>query len=254
MQIQRLATGLLLLSLLHCGHAAGSGTDIKSYTGNAYDSGGRLLYRETHFIQDGSRLILYRCTDGRAFARKNVEGDGAAPNFDFSDGRDGYREGVRNTGNVREVFWRDGADKPLKQTAVAKTGAVVFDAGFDAYVRQHWTALERGDALRARFLVPSRLGAIGIRLQQREGAPAGFLDLGMRLDAWYGFAAPEFRLRYRKTGRWLSRFEGIGTIRNAAGSYPKLRIEFPDAPVVVPLSALQSARNAALASSCGAGM
>ena len=245
----------LLLSLLPCAHVAGSNAaGVQRYTGNAHDSGGRLLYRETHYVQGRSRLVLYRCADGRAFARKQVQGEGAAPDFEFSDGRDGYREGVRGSSGGREVFWRAAAGKPLKQAAVAKTGAGVFDAGFDAYVRQNWAALERGQAVRARFLVPGRLGAIGIRLQPNPGAPAGFVDFGMRLDAWYGFAVPEFRLRYRKADRWLSRFEGIGTIRNAAGSYPRLRIDFPDAPATATAADLQSARDATLVSSCGGGM
>lgn len=254
MHIPRWATGLLMLSLFPCAQASKGEPAIQRYTGNAHDSGGRLLYRETHFIQGASRLVLYRCTDGRAFARKQVEGSGATPNFDFTDGRDGYREGVRGAATAREVFWRAESGKALKRTSVAKTGAAVFDAGFDSYVRKHWAALERGEVLRAKFLVPSRQGAIGVRLQSRPGAPAGFLDLGMRLDAWYGFAAPEFRLRYRKTDRWLSRFEGIGTIRNAAGAYPKLRIEFPETPSAATPAELQSARDIALATSCGAGM
>lgn len=248
-------TGLLVLALAPCAQAAGvDAAELRRYTGNAYDSGGRLLYRETHYLQGRSRLVLYRCADGRAFARKQVQGEGIAPDFDFSDGRDGYREGVRGGAGGREVFWRGGAGKPLKQTALAKTGAGVFDAGFDAYVREHWAALERGQATRARFLVPSRLGAIGIRLRSRAGAPAGFADFGMRLDAWYGFAVPEFRLRYRKADRWLSRFEGIGTIRNAAGTYPRLRIDFPDGPAAATAADLQTARDATLVSSCGGGM
>ena len=256
MQLRRWMAALLLslLSLLPSAHAANGDTAIRRYTGNAHGSDGRLLYRETHYLQGASRLVLYRCADGRAFARKQVEGSGAAPDFDFSDGRDGYREGVASSAGGREVFWRAGTGKPQKLARVAKTGAGVFDAGFDAYVRQHWAALDRGETLRARFLVPSRLGAIDIRLQPRPGAPPGFLDLGMRLDAWYGFAAPEFRLRYRKADRWLTRFEGIGTIRNAAGTYPKLRIDFPDAPAAATASELQSARLQTLVSACGGGM
>lgn len=227
---------------------------VRSYTGVARDTGGRVIYRETHFLEGDSRLVLYRCADGRPFARKRVDGKGIAPDFDFTDGRDGYREGVRAAKVGREVFWRDDGKQALKQAAVAKTGASVFDAGFDAYVREHWADLAAGKAMRARFLVPSRLDALGIRLQSQPGAPTGYLDLAMRLDAWYGFALPEFRMRYRTSDRWLSRFEGIGTIRNAKGAYPKLRIDFPETPVAVAGSALQQARSVALVAGCGAGM
>jgi hypothetical protein len=234
--------------------AAYDASSLQRHTGIAHDARGRVLYRETHYVDGASRLVLYRCSDGRAFARKRVDGSGIAPDFDFLDGRDGYREGVRNAAGGREVYWRAGSGKPQKQAAVAKTAASVFDAGFDAYVRQHWTALAGGTPMRARFLVPSRMDAVGIRLQSRPGAPPGFLDLAMRLDAWYGFALPEFRMRYRKADRWLARFEGIGTIRDASGAYPKLRIDFPDRPTAVGRAELQEARTTPLADACGSGM
>ena len=72
----------------------------------ASDSGA-LLYREAHYVEPApraGRLVVYRCPDGRPFARKRVEGGGAAPDFLMEDGRDGYREGVRSNGRAREAF------------------------------------------------------------------------------------------------------------------------------------------------------
>ena len=58
----------------------------------------RLLYREEHLVQPGAspeRWVVYRCPDGKPFARKRVAAGGARPDFALEDARDGYREGVR---------------------------------------------------------------------------------------------------------------------------------------------------------------
>lgn len=231
---------------------------VVRYVGEARDPGGRLLYRETHYVDrrgaDPRRVVLYQCADGRAFARKTVDGAGPAPAFAFLDARDGYQEGVRTQGGTREVFWQDGKAAPLKRAAVAKTGATVFDAGFDAYVREHFLALQQGKTVRARFLIPSRQSAIGVSVKPVAGAPAGYLDLKTRLDAWYGFALPELKLRYRIADRRLMRFEGIGTIRDGKGGHGKLRIDFAQPAVAIEAVDMQRVRELPLGGACGGGM
>jgi hypothetical protein len=231
---------------------------VVRYVGEAHDPGGRLLYREAHYLDNRGaaprRVVLYQCADGRAFARKTVDGAGAAPAFAFLDARDGYQEGVRTEAGKREVYWQAAKASPVKRLAIGKTGASVFDAGFDAYVREHFAALQQGKTLRARFLIPSRLSAIGVSVKPMTGAPPGHLDLTTRLDAWYGFALPELRLRYRIADRQLVRFEGIGTIRDAKGGHGKLRIDFAQAAAAVDAGELQRAREAPLGGNCGGGM
>ena len=228
------------------------------YVGEARDPDGRLLYREAHYLDTRSaaprRVVLYHCADGRAFARKTVDGDGPAPAFAFFDARDGYQEGVRLQAGQREVFWQGGKAQPIKRGGVDKTGATVFDAGFDVFVREHFARLQAGERLRARFLIPSRQSAIGVSVKPVAGAPAGHLDLTTRLDAWYGFALPELRLRYRITDRQLVRFEGIGTVRDGKGGHGKLRIDFAQPAVVVGPQDLQRARDVPLGGACGGGM
>lgn len=231
---------------------------IVRYVGDARDTGGRLLYREVHYLDTRSaaprRVVVYQCADGRAFARKTVDGAGSAPAFAFIDARDGYQEGVRVQAGKREVFWQAAKAATVKRSPIDKTGATVFDAGFDAYVREHFASLQQGKALRARFLIPSRLSAIGVSVTPVTGAPAGYMDLKTRLDAWYGFALPELRLRYRVADRQLVRFEGIGTIRDAKGGHGKLRIDFTQAPVAIDPGDLQRARDVPLGGNCGGGM
>ena len=250
-QFAALAFAAALIILPDSALAAG---DVQRYTGEAFDAKGRLAYRETHYLDrrtaQTQRVVVYQCPDGRAFARKRVAGAGVAPDFRFVDGRDGYEEGVAGAGSGREVFWRTGEGQAMRRKPVAQLRADVFDAGFDAFVRRHWDNLARGETVRAQFLIPSRLEALPISLRPDPSAPRGELALRMRLDAWYGFAAPELRLRYRVQDRWLASFEGPGTIRDARGKHQPVRIEFARAPQAASVADLQAAQARPLASSC----
>lgn len=195
--------------------------------------GGRLLYRETHWTTSGptpERWVLYRCADGKPFARKRVvaAASPAMPDFALEDARDGYREGVRGTPANRSVFVRaPGGTESSRPLALPADG--VIDAGFDAAVRKHWRTLTSGDPLRLQFLLPSRQRFFPVRVQRVSsnawnGIPAE--QLRMKLDAWFGFAVPEVNLVYAREDRRLLEFAGTGNLRDARGSYPQVRIVF----------------------------
>ena len=223
--------------------------------------GGALLYRESHWLyREGAaarRLVLYRCPDGRAFARKTVLERAApqAPDFDFEDARDGYREGVRSTPGGRVVYVRPRAGAPLRERRVDVPPNAVIDAGFDASVRQHWDRLRAGRELAQPFLVPSRMDFIPVRVRpgpqvEWRGTPAQRMT--MRLDRWYGFAAPSMELTYASADRRLLEFAGIATIRDATGRHQDVRIVFPQALAPADAGALQRALASPLVSRCGA--
>ena len=216
---------LLLLALLA---GTGEAAAIERYEGMAFaKKGGNLLYYESHWIQDaGQRLVLYRCPNGAAFARKNVNGAGIAPDFDLLDGRDGYREGVRTRNGRREVYVQPLAGVAEKNKPLAQANGQVIDAGFDAYVRTHWDTLGQPKSGGIRFLVPSRLETLDFKLSPLA-SDGGTRRYRLALDAWYAGALPSLVLTYDAKDRRLMRFEGIGNIRDAAGNYPAVRIEFP---------------------------
>ncbi|MGQ4660880.1 hypothetical protein [Lysobacter sp. F6437] len=206
------------------------------YEGLAYSTtDGGLSYREVHwrYRQHGrpARLVVYHCANGEPFARKHLVDSGrpGAPDFDFLDARDGYREGVRKAGDLREVYWQASGDRAMKTAMLEPTANAVIDAGFDSLVRARWQALQRGTAVSAAFLLPSRLDFIDVSIDKVESAnePDGTTRLRMELDAWYGFAAPKTELVYRNSDRQLLRFEGVGTIRDKQGRHQQVRIEFP---------------------------
>jgi hypothetical protein len=224
----------LALVCLASGLAGAHARAADRYEGRAHVDGA-LAYSETHwrYREQGrpARLVLYRCADGTAFARKRmrVVGRAASPDFDFEDARDGYREGVRSTGDGREVYWQARRDAPMKSRALSVGADSIIDAGFDAMVRERLAALASGKRVEAEFLLPSRLDFIDVAIARDDSADVagGTLPLRMNIDAWYGFAAPGTRMLYRRSDGWLLRFDGIGTIRDARGRHQRVRVEFP---------------------------
>lgn len=220
---------------------------------------GALRYRESHWLyREGAaarRLVLYQCPDGRAFARKTVleRSPAQAPDFDFEDARDGYREGVRSTPGGRVVYVRERAGAPLRERRVKLPPNAVIDAGFDASVRQRWEELRAGLEVTQPFLLPSRMDFIPVRLRPGSridwrGVPAQRLT--MRLDRWYGFVAPTMQLTYASADQRLLEFAGIATIRDASGRHQDVRITFPHAPRPADAQALQQALSTPLVRNC----
>lgn len=194
---------------------------------------GRLLYREVHYQdRDGDaarRVVLYRCPDGAAFARKIVRTQSAAtePDFAFHDARSGYREGVRTRNGQREIFVQRGDSAP-RTAALPSADDAVIDAGFDAAVRSHWTAL--GDApQRLSFLLPEHFAFMPVRVA-KVGDADGMRQLRMSVDRWFGFAVPPIELHYGLEDRRLREFAGPGTVRDARGKPREVRIVFPAQP------------------------
>jgi len=230
------ALAVLIVASFEVRPAERSNGDVLRYEGYAYGADGtNLLYRETHWLHrdDGvpARLVLYRCPDGRAFARKTLrEVDGASrPYFEFTDGRDGHREGVRPTPRGREVYWQERSGTPLRTQLLHPGLDVVIDAGFDAFIRSHGDSLWAGAPLNAHLLLPSRFAAVDVRIEDGTTAAdraAHLRRMKVRLDAWYAFALPTMWLVYDEDRR-LREFRGIGTIRDDHGRNREVVIRFP---------------------------
>jgi hypothetical protein len=213
---------------------------IRQLEGTAYATGdGHLMYRESHWLFDDAqgpgRLVLYRCPDGRAFARKLLHdnGNAQAPDFELVDGRTGYREGVRQaTGGGRVVFVRKSAEADERRAPLDTTPLPVIDAGFDAWIRSHWDRLGRGDSNTVPFVIPSRLGTLKFSVRRIddatvEGHPARQYRLS--LASWIGFALPHIDVAYDARSRALLRFVGIANIHAAGGDNVRARIMFDPA-------------------------
>ncbi|PPU78098.1 hypothetical protein XcuCFBP2542_02365 [Xanthomonas cucurbitae] len=239
------------LLLLVLGSLPLSAAAVTQVDGEAYDAdSGALRYRESHWLlDDGGRLVLYRCPNGQAFARKQIDGGGPSPDFSLIDERDGYREGVRRREGVREMFQQP-PGKPERRTALpAGKDERVIDAGFDAYLRAHWDALAT-TAQRVDFVLPSLQRQLAFRVERIDDA-AGQRRFRIALDTWYGAVVPSLEVRYSIASKRLLEFRGVGNLRDAQGRYPRVRIVFPDtAPRASTDAALRQAREQALTRSC----
>lgn len=246
----RLVVMVLVSALLGVPLGAAAVTRVD---GDAFDAAsGALRYRESHWLlDDGGRLVVYRCPDGRAFARKQVDGGGTSPDFTLIDGRDGYREGVRQRDGVREMFQRLPGKPERHTTLPPSTGSRVIDAGFDTYLRQQWDALAKAPQ-KVDFVVPNLQRQLGFRVA-RMGDAAGQRRFQITLDAWYGVAVPSLEVRYSIADKRLLEFRGVGNLRDANGRYPHVRIVFPDsAGRTASADELRQAREQSLTNTCSA--
>ncbi|MBB4129360.1 hypothetical protein [Xanthomonas sp. 3075] len=239
---------LLVLGGVPLGAAAVTRVDADAFDADS----GALRYRESHWLlDDGGRLVLYRCPDGRPFARKQVDGGGSSPNFSLIDGRDGYRQGVRQRGGMREMFQQEPGKAEQHTPLAADAGPRVIDAGFDAYLRSNWEALATSPQ-RVDFVLPSLQRQLAFRVE-RIGDADGQRRFRLRLDAWYGAAVPSLEVRYSLADKRLLEFRGVSNLRDDGGRYPHVRIVFPDsAAQAAGADDLRQAREQPLIKRCSA--
>jgi hypothetical protein len=234
------ALGLTLALAASASALAGTSTDtVRHVEGKAFaGSDGHLMYRESHWLYDDdgnpSRLVLYRCPDGKPFARKLMHDDGnaQAPDFVLDDARNGYQEGVRSAGGKRVIFVRDKKGAQERTAALDTTPMPVIDAGFDAYIRNHWDKLGKDGSDKIPFLVPSRLGTLGFSVKRMADAPVNGRDARqyrLSLDNMIGFALPHIDVAYDAKTRELLSFNGLANIRGSNGDNVKARIVFDPA-------------------------
>jgi hypothetical protein len=233
--VRRMARGLLGLgAILATVGPAGAGQYYRGYAYTADDH--RLLYSESHWIYDdqgvGHRLVIYSCANGEAFARKWVDTTPgtATPDVDMLDGRTGYKEGVRTRAGQREVFEQPDATSPEKHSAIATPPDAVIDAGFDAFVREHWDALSGAGVSPLPFLIPSELhyvdfSAKKLRDEQSDGREVRWFRL--QLAGWYAFVLPHIDVAYDAQSRDLYEYRGLSNIRGAGSKNLTVTIQFP---------------------------
>ena len=133
----------------------------------------RLPYREHLVLRvDGTkpvaRLVVHRCSDGSAFARRDVDyrASRIAPPFALEGVRSGHREGLRRVGTSRHLW---NATRPARALRASPT--LVADSGFDEYPRSHRATLGGGCGHVVPFAVRSFGRALDLRIT-RHGAGA----------------------------------------------------------------------------------
>ncbi|UPG83843.1 hypothetical protein L2Y94_10775 [Luteibacter aegosomatis] len=259
------STGFLwacfVLAMAACSAAHAADTTTGHYTGVAYDpETSQVRYREEHWLTGNGkarqRLVLYRCPDGRPFARKLVRYTGTAwvPDFEYEDARSGHRESVKVEGERIIATVSHDADKSPRTGSVALHADTVVDAGFDDFVKAHWSGVSNPKGMTVRFVVPSRLDDLRLVIRPdatSTGSPS-VRQFRMTLDGWLGAFAPTVSLAYTEADHRLIGFEGPSNIKSDDGKNRKVRIVFPssdDRPPVSP-DEIASLRVQPLVTSC----
>ena len=236
----------------------------EAFSGSAFASDSdALLYRETHFLRAGGgsreHIVLYQCPDGRPFARKlsRDDGDAQAPDFDLTDARLGYREGVRRVDGGREVYVQRSAALPEQSDVLRVPADGVIDMGFEVFARKHWDELQRGDTLRFNFLVPSRRTFFAFKVKRiAPSAPTAPGTATFRLGPgnWFSFLLPHIDVTYEVATRRLVHYEGLSNVRDLNGKNYRVRYEAPKIAANRAVSAadVDAALAAPLAASCTA--
>jgi hypothetical protein len=228
-------TTLLLIGLLLANQAS---ANIRYEEGVARDPvSQRVLYKEQHWIRSSElqpveRLVVYRCNDGTAFARKrvNYQASAQAPSFEFVDARKGFVEGLRYKQNKAALWFRPPGAAPEKNAFLAVKNLVA-DAGFNEFIRLNWPTLRTGKALPLHFAVPTRLQAYKFNLKQvGESQLAGVpvVTYQMKISGLLSLIANPIEVTYDKSSRRLLRFQGISNVRDDAGEFDLMtQIDFP---------------------------
>jgi hypothetical protein len=246
-----------VFAILSAFGSTGARAAAEIYAGDAYDlKTGALLFREAHYRYSAGgvaqQLVLYRCPDGRPFARKlsRDDSDAQAPDFDLVDARLNYHEGVRRLGERREVYVQRSAEVPEQAEPLSVPPDGVIDVGFDEFARRHWDDLTAGKTLSLPFLVPSRRVFYPFKAKTDDTISAATLTVRLSLGAWYAFLVPHIDVIYDRASRRLVRYEGLSNIRNAQGKSYNVRIEFPNAPALATSQQIDAASSAPLTATC----
>jgi hypothetical protein len=211
---------------------------VETFVGYAYsaDDDG-LVYTEHHEREwQADKPVrmqtTYRLPNGERFAERTVDYlEGGRVSFQMKDERIGYREGAKLAGDQLELFVQRGAEQPRQTDAIDLAEDLIVDAGFDSFVRQHFDRLLQGDAVEARFAVPSRRAAYDCEIELVEeltidGAPAVTLRLRFKGFLLSLFADPVDVSYHRDTGQLL-RYVGVSNLRDTDGDNYQVRIELP---------------------------
>lgn len=258
---QALAWVLLLAVIAASGQARGSVLRLQEGIARNPQSTAE-MFREQHFVRSAGdraieRLVIYRCPDGTAFGRKRIDyrDSALAPAFFLEDLRSGYREGLRRDATPALFFRPDG--KTAERSAPLASTGLVADAGFDEFVRLHWSRLVTGEKVPLEFAVPSRLRSLPFSVS-RAGETVLLGEkawvFALKLDGLLGWLVPAIEVSYGQLSRRLLRFEGLSNLRDDKGDSPLVaRIDFADpaasasegqwqAALRIPLSACRAGR------------
>lgn len=218
---------VMLVSTLAVAEAVAG--DVQIFRGDAFDGNNQLIYRELHEVTGEcrggvwrplSQTVRYTTPDGNeTFASKEARYPGplTLPEVDFRQPRfDEVLQLDPSSGDGLEIRWQNG-DNGSRNWQIQTPRDLVADLGFDHFIRERWSELADGDAVRFRFLAPTRGEHYGFLAEPADNPrvradnvfrirPSGLM-LRLLVDPIY--------LGYDNEGR-LIHYAGLGNIRENA--------------------------------------
>jgi len=184
-----------------------------------------LLYTETHCGTDDAlvRDVIYRNTDNRLLARKTLDYQTGivTPSFVQHNLYAGDSIAVAMRQDQLHMTVTDGTGTAKTVTArVDPRMPLVIDAGFDAFVREHWAALVAGQSKRFQFPFAGRDNLVNLRISPAQctyDTPMQQCFL-LELDNWaLRLLVDPIELGYDPRHKRLERYRGLSNIGDGKG-------------------------------------
>ena len=231
----RYVTSMALLSIA-CTPLLAQPNEVVVGKAYALDSE-QLLYVEKHQrLNDQRHQVHYETPAGDTFARKELDYSVSkqAPSFKQTNQWPGELIDVQeNDGDIR-LRYRATQEGKVFTKRFERNDKLIVDAGFDQYVKQHWSTLTDGQPLEIDYLVPSQTTVVSFSVSQTEclaNTSAQAVCFSIAPASWWvSVAVDPLTVAYDPHTHNLLRFTGRGNIANADGDYlgVDIRYQYPE--------------------------
>jgi|GEM_PF-458902 len=222
---------LALLLLLAAPAAARAGP--RTFTGEAYDEEGVLVYAERHVLTyDDEGVVGSRTTyfDPEGGEIGSLVSDYApSPQFcdyTFRDRRRGYVDGVRLGDDTLCLFRREDPSAPEETRCLPREENQIVGQGFHHFIRNRLDAIAEGKTYHVKLALPSRLDELDFRIR-KTGLEGERMTIRLESDHWVvRLFAPHIDVVYDRERKRLLIYEGISNVADASGECIPVRIRY----------------------------
>lgn len=220
-------SGLFALAVLAAARSVHADTAVPLVVGAAYDlSNQARLYSEIHCSSENAqtRDVIYRDTSDRLLASKtlNYHSGTTTPSYLQEDVYAGESTAVEVSRDRVEMTVTDAEGFASTITATVDEGLpLVVDAGFDAFVGEHWASLVAGERLRFQFPFAERDTLVHLRISAAACSyeTAGDQCFLLELDNWaLRLLVDPIELGYEVAQKRLVRYRGLSNIGDGTGA------------------------------------
>lgn len=198
---------------------------------------GKFLYTEEHNEYWKNKIHLYSIVrylrpDNTLIAEKKISFGKSkiAPDYQFKDLRDGYEERMqRISATSARIGARRKSNTSLKERTIVVPTPMVADGGFDYFIREYWSSLEK-QAQVVSFVVPIENDYFRFKIYKVTDLTFSGVDavkFRMQIDsALLNIFAESIDVIYDKRSQRLLHYRGISNINDETGRSYRVKIDF----------------------------